>query len=50
MWGHTGRDPGINTLLSFNRSSGSGVIVFANTWGAALGEVEKRLFQEIGTL
>lgn len=50
MWGHGGGDPGINTLLRFDRSSGSGVIIFGNTWGVPLVELEKRLFQEIGTL
>jgi CubicO group peptidase (beta-lactamase class C family) len=47
VWGHSGSDPGINTLLRFNPSSGNGVIVFVNTYGAELGEVGERLFKEI---
>jgi CubicO group peptidase (beta-lactamase class C family) len=47
VWGHSGGDPGINTLLIFNPSSGNGVIVFVNTWGAELSEVGERLFEEI---
>ena len=46
-WRHTGGDPGINTLFDFHPPSGRGVIVFANTWGAGLGEVGERLFEEL---
>jgi hypothetical protein len=49
-WGHNGSDPGVNTLLSFVRSSGRGVIIFANTFGAALAELEARIFDEIESL
>jgi CubicO group peptidase (beta-lactamase class C family) len=47
VWGHSGGDPGINTLLNFNPSSGNGFIIFVNTWGAELGEVGERLLKEI---
>ncbi len=50
VWRHTGGDPGINTLFDFQPSTGRGVIVFANTWGAGLGEVGERLFEEMGQL
>jgi CubicO group peptidase (beta-lactamase class C family) len=50
VWGHSGGDPGINTLLNFNPSSGSGVIIFVNTWGAELDEVGERLLKEIDSL
>jgi len=50
VWGHTGGDPGINTLLHFDPLSGRGVIVFANTWGAELAEVCERLFEEVERL
>jgi CubicO group peptidase (beta-lactamase class C family) len=46
VWGHPGEDPGIETLFDFHPSSGRGVIVFANTWGAELAEVGERLFEE----
>ena len=47
VWQHSGGDPGINTLFYFHPLSGRGVIVFANTWGAGLGEVGERLFEEL---
>lgn len=47
VWEHSGGDPGINTLFSFHPSSGHGVIIFANTWGAGLDEVGERLFEEL---
>lgn len=50
VWRHTGGDPGINTLFDFHPSSGRGVILFANTWGAGLAEVGERLFEEMGHL
>ena len=50
VWGHSGGDPGINTLLHFDPSSGRGVIIFANTWGAELAEVRERLFEEVERL
>ena len=46
-WEHTGGDPGINTLCRFQPSSQCGVIVFANTWGASLNEVGKRLLDQL---
>jgi CubicO group peptidase (beta-lactamase class C family) len=50
VWQHTGGDPGINTLLYIDPASGRGVIVFANTWGAALDEVGERLFEDSARL
>jgi len=50
VWEHGGADPGINTLLQFQPSSGRGVIVFANTYGAGLAEVGERLFEEMQRL
>ena len=47
VWEHAGGDPGINTIFSFDPSSGHGVIVFANTWGAQLREASDRLLQEL---
>jgi CubicO group peptidase (beta-lactamase class C family) len=44
VWGHSGGDPGINTLLNFSPSSGNGFIIFVNTWGAELREVGESVF------
>lgn len=46
VWEQAGSDPGINTIFSFDPSSGHGVIIFANTWGAQLREAGERLLQD----
>jgi CubicO group peptidase (beta-lactamase class C family) len=46
VWEHSGSDPCINTILCFDPSSGHGVILFANTWGAELREASDVLLQE----
>jgi len=46
VWGHGGGDPGISTLFDFRPSSADGVIIFANTWGASLDQIGRRLFEE----
>jgi len=50
IWRHSGGDPGVSTLFDFQPSSGHGVIVFANTWGAELPELGAHLFEEMGNL
>lgn len=50
VWGHGGGDPGINTIMAFRPSDGVGIIVFANTAGARLSDISKRLFQEAADL
>ena len=49
-WGHSGGDPGINTIMQFRPSDGVGVIVFANTGGARLNDIKERIFQEVANL
>ena len=48
LWGHSGADPGIATLMAFRPGDGVGVIVFANFDGGRtiLNSVFERLFQE----
>lgn len=44
VWRHGGGDPGISTLFEFHRETAQGVIVFANTHGAALDDISELLF------
>jgi CubicO group peptidase (beta-lactamase class C family) len=50
VWGHLGNDPGINNLLLFDRRTGIGTVILANTNLGPLGgvrmEIATRLFQE----
>lgn len=50
FWQHGGGDPGISTMISFDRANKSGLVLFANTSSGGLEDIVARLAEEAGRL
>lgn len=50
VWFHSGGDPGISTVMMFNKESKTGVIIFTNGSGEGMGRIASRLYEEAGKL
>jgi len=50
VWIHDGGDPGVGTVMMFNKTDKTGVIIFTNGSGAGIGKIASRLFEEVAKL
>lgn len=48
VWIHGGGDPGIGTVIMFNKTDKTGLVIFTNGSGAGIDKIVSRLFEEAG--